>query len=219
MKRLQKIGIVLGYVLLFAAIVVAVLYAHIGARDHRESQRISGFVIHIDGNGNHMLIDTESMYKWFAKHGVSPKGKSIADILDMTIEEACDFFSNQPRILSKIQTLFDVGLGYVRLGQSSTTLSGGEAQRIKLATELSKKLKVAESYREKAEKFDRLAEVLSSMMMGEREDVVSDPIDPEVELSEVFQSNAPEKQIENVNALKERLQAVLDELNGLQFAL
>ena len=87
------------------------------------------------------------------------------------------------------------------------------------ATELSKKLKVAESYREKAEKFDRLAEVLSSMMMGEREDVVSDSIDLEVELSEVFQSNAPEKQIENVNALKERLQAVLDELNGLQFAL
>ena len=67
------------------------------------------------------------------------KGKSIADVLDMTVEEACSFFANQPRILGKIQTLYDVGLGYIRLGQSSTTLSGGEAQRVKLATELSKR--------------------------------------------------------------------------------
>ena len=67
------------------------------------------------------------------------KGKNIADVLDMTIEEACSFFINQQRILTKIQTLYDVGLGYVKLGQSSTTLSGGEAQRVKLATELSKR--------------------------------------------------------------------------------
>ena len=69
---------------------------------------------------------------------VKYKGKNISDILDMTIEEACSFFANQSRILNKIQTLYDVGLGYVKLGQSSTTLSGGEAQRVKLATELSK---------------------------------------------------------------------------------
>ena len=67
------------------------------------------------------------------------KGKNIADVLDMTVEEACSFFASQPKILSKLQTLYDVGLGYVRLGQSSTTLSGGEAQRVKLATELSKR--------------------------------------------------------------------------------
>jgi len=67
------------------------------------------------------------------------KGKNIADILDMTIEEACSFFENQPRIRAKIETLADVGLGYVKLGQSSTTLSGGEAQRVKLATELSRR--------------------------------------------------------------------------------
>ena len=67
------------------------------------------------------------------------KGKNIADVLDMTVEEACGFFANQPKILNKIQTLYDVGLGYIKLGQSSTTLSGGEAQRVKLATELSKR--------------------------------------------------------------------------------
>ena len=70
---------------------------------------------------------------------VKYKGKSIADVLDMTVEEACAFFANQQKILHKIETLFDVGLGYVKLGQSSTTLSGGEAQRVKLATELSRR--------------------------------------------------------------------------------
>jgi len=70
---------------------------------------------------------------------VKYKGKSISEVLDMTIEEACSFFANQSKILNKIQTLYDVGLGYVKLGQSSTTLSGGEAQRVKLATELSKR--------------------------------------------------------------------------------
>ena len=67
------------------------------------------------------------------------KGKNIADVLDMTVEEALDFFQNLPRIRDKIQTLYDVGLGYVKLGQSSTTLSGGEAQRVKLATELARR--------------------------------------------------------------------------------
>lgn len=67
------------------------------------------------------------------------KGKSISDVLDMSIEEAVDFFEPIPSIHRKIKTLFDVGLGYIKLGQSSTTLSGGEAQRVKLATELSKK--------------------------------------------------------------------------------
>ncbi|MEL7145171.1 MAG: excinuclease ABC subunit UvrA [Bacteroidota bacterium] len=67
------------------------------------------------------------------------KGKSIADVLDMTVEQAVEFFENQPRILRKIQTLNQVGLGYISLGQHATTLSGGEAQRVKLATELSKK--------------------------------------------------------------------------------
>ncbi|MBQ6366508.1 MAG: excinuclease ABC subunit UvrA [Oscillospiraceae bacterium] len=70
---------------------------------------------------------------------VKYKGKNIADVLEMTVEEACSFFSNQSRILAKIQTLYDVGLGYIKLGQSSTELSGGEAQRVKLATELSKR--------------------------------------------------------------------------------
>ena len=70
---------------------------------------------------------------------VKYKGKSIYDVLDMTVEEALEFFKNVPSIERKIQTLYDVGLSYVKLGQPSTELSGGEAQRIKLATELSKR--------------------------------------------------------------------------------
>lgn len=70
---------------------------------------------------------------------VKYKGKTISDVLEMTVEEGLEFFSNFPKVKQKIQTLYDVGLGYIKLGQSSTTLSGGEAQRVKLATELSKK--------------------------------------------------------------------------------
>ncbi len=70
---------------------------------------------------------------------VKYKGKSIADVLDMTVEEACEFFAPVPNIYNKMKTLNDVGLGYIKLGQSATTLSGGEAQRVKLATELSKR--------------------------------------------------------------------------------
>ena len=67
------------------------------------------------------------------------KGKTIADVLDMTVEEALEFFSNVSKIKHKLQTLNDVGLSYIKLGQSATTLSGGEAQRVKLASELQKK--------------------------------------------------------------------------------
>lgn len=70
---------------------------------------------------------------------VKYKGKTIAEVLDMTVSEGCEFFANVPRILNKLQSLHDVGLGYIRLGQPATTLSGGEAQRVKLATELSKR--------------------------------------------------------------------------------
>ena len=67
------------------------------------------------------------------------KGKNISEVLEMTVEEALGFFTNQEKIRDRLQTLYDVGLGYIKLGQSSTTLSGGEAQRVKLATELSKR--------------------------------------------------------------------------------
>ena len=67
------------------------------------------------------------------------RGLSISDVLEQTVDDALEFFQNQPRISQKLQTLTDVGLGYIHLGQSATTLSGGEAQRVKLATELSKR--------------------------------------------------------------------------------
>lgn len=70
---------------------------------------------------------------------VKYKGKNINDVLEMTVEEACEYFKNLPKIYNKIKTLYDVGLGYIKLGQPATTLSGGEAQRVKLATELSKR--------------------------------------------------------------------------------
>ena len=70
---------------------------------------------------------------------VKYKGKTISDVLDMTVDEALVFFENVPKVKRRIQTLQDVGLGYVKLGQSATTLSGGEAQRVKLATELSRR--------------------------------------------------------------------------------
>ena len=70
---------------------------------------------------------------------VKYKGKTISDVLNMTVDDACKFFENQPRIVNKMKTLRQVGLGYIRLGQPATTLSGGEAQRVKLATELSKR--------------------------------------------------------------------------------
>ena len=66
------------------------------------------------------------------------KGKNISDVLEMTVEEGLEFFANLPKLKRKLQTLYDVGLGYIKIGQPSTTLSGGEAQRVKLATELSK---------------------------------------------------------------------------------
>ena len=67
------------------------------------------------------------------------KGKNIAEVLDMTVEDGCAFFKNIPAVFSKLQTLHDVGLDYIKLGQAATTLSGGEAQRVKLATELARR--------------------------------------------------------------------------------
>jgi len=67
------------------------------------------------------------------------RGKNIAEVLDMTVDEACEFFTAFPRVKTKLQTLSDVGLGYIKVGQPATTLSGGEAQRVKLATELSRR--------------------------------------------------------------------------------
>lgn len=70
---------------------------------------------------------------------ITYKGKNIYEVLEMTVEEAMEFFKNHPKIFNKLKTLYDVGLGYIKLGQPATTLSGGEAQRVKLAKELSKR--------------------------------------------------------------------------------
>ena len=83
------------------------------------------------------ILSTQDKQMWDAMANL--KGKNINEILEMTIEEAVSFFENIPSIRNKIQTLYDVGLGYIKLGQPATTLSGGEAQRVKLATELSKR--------------------------------------------------------------------------------
>lgn len=77
---LKKIGIVVGYILLFAMIIAAVVFAHIGANDHRNTQTIATFDVHIDGADNHALVDVESMYEWFTRHDVNPLGKSIAEV-------------------------------------------------------------------------------------------------------------------------------------------
>ena len=82
-----------------------------------------------------LVNNIRNIYAYTGKY----KGKSIYDVLEMTVEEGCEFFQNIPKIARKLQTLYDVGLGYIKIGQSSTTLSGGEAQRVKLATELSKR--------------------------------------------------------------------------------
>jgi len=86
------------------------------------------------------LNNVVSRFLNYAKPGtINPDTRDIADILESSVDEALAFFGNIPRIKNKLQTLADVGLGYIKLGQSATTLSGGEAQRIKLARELSKK--------------------------------------------------------------------------------
>ncbi len=90
---------------------------------------------------------------------VKYKGKSISDVLDMTVEEAMEFFANLPKLYRRLKTLYDVGLGYIKLGQPATTLSGGEAQRVKLATELSKRgLHIADVH--------RLVDVLQMLVEG-----------------------------------------------------
>ena len=86
-----------------------------------------------------VLNEKTSSVRYMATLEVRFKGKSIADVLDMTINRAVEFFENVPQILNKIKVIQEVGLGYIKLGQSSTTLSGGESQRVKLATELSKR--------------------------------------------------------------------------------
>ena len=151
------------------------------------------------------------------------KGKSISDILNMTINESCEFFENFPKIFRKLRTIKDVGLGYITLGQQSTTLSGGEAQRIKLATELSKKDTGNTMYildepttglhfddiKVLLEMINKLADKGNSVIIIEHNMDVIKTVDHIIEIGpnggryggEIIFSGSPEKLINNTNSL------------------